>query len=708
MPKFRLIDLTRIPAAACGLDRRLSFLYASTPVVFLRNADARLRGMNGLEGEHRIPANREKAQEEMDAVLKAAMEATPVALQGEQPSTLQPSDDNVADAEKIANSSERLAEWKEKQRQIISRLEGRVAPGIINDLRIKVDEVEVGKPRDVASVRLHLAEVAKVLQQPRRKAPGEAQGGLTNDQIAEEKSRLRQKAEILKGVFPKQAADIARKIGRGKTPSDFRTIEEMIDESIAPASSQGSGAERDATLRSEENVILDLTKPPQSAGATPATPASNERIDPSKVVRMSSPESETERLDPSQIVRVDLNHPPELPPGVSLMTQREIQTNPELEKNFIHVIQRLDSQKGNTLYAKWVTEQILDEQDLRLLSYARRDFALRLHEGTKIAEKLNKADLEIGIRRDPALRDEVELNGVEKTLEVMKKQALALSMKLDPEEFARVTNAHTVLEEMRMTSSFRRWEDKIANFLQKSGKGWGYYQDQTKGLSTKAERIQTRRATEAEILEGRSRILNVLSIYRPTLLFRGFGTSAFNKADQIVRDATSGKWGEIKLANKERKLEEPMKSNLIREVDDQLGVITKFMRQTLNHDPEVRRAIQQSAALNEDIAPQKTGPETFKELRSAVQGVRSSPPSEQKVKQEWSEHLREIKDDWNSWSPQQRQRHRDNEWTPTSYPSRSMTPEGKERPKSFLGAILEAILNVLFDGNKKKLSLNNV
>ena len=145
----------------------------------------------------------------------------------------------------------------------------------------------------------------------------------------------------------------------------------------------------------------------------------------------------------------------------------------------------------------------------------------------------------------------------------------------------------------------------------------------------------------------------------------------------------------------------------VRLVNEQLSVITNFMRLTLSHDPEVRRALQESSGFNEDVRPQEAGPMTLRELRGEKERIISGAFSQAALQRAFDAHKRTVPN-YNGLSKEKQGKVRDM-WDPPSFSSSSgMTPEGKERRPSWLGRILEAIVNALMSKHKQNLSLDNV
>ncbi|OGG48569.1 hypothetical protein A2704_00505 [Candidatus Kaiserbacteria bacterium RIFCSPHIGHO2_01_FULL_54_36b] len=471
----------------------------------------------------------------------------------------------------------------------------------------------------------------------------------------------------------------------------------------APSKAEASRNKKEA-LRWATGGLLKEENEPEKSESEEMESEQDSSLDPSKIVRMER-EGGRERLDPSKIARLDFNNPPELPKGVKLLEQPEIQANPELERNFVRVVERLDSVHGNgkEVYRKWMNKEILSDADRQLLAYARRDFALRLHEGTILAGKLNMTDLEIGMRRNTALRDEVELYGREQTLKEMKKQSLVLAMKMDDADFQQVIGAYPILDKNRNTRTYKVWEWTVKKHLEITGQPWGYYKEKTKGISTKAERIKNRFILADEIAKDRGIVLGTLSKLAP------FGLSPLATARRKARGLAWRNRKDIRGATYERTAEELAEKPPVRLVNEQLSVITNFMRLTLSHDPEVRRALQDSAGFNEDVTPRETGPMTLRELRGERVRLESGALTEASVRGEWDAHRRSIKDKWNAKNPTDRKNYLNDSWEPSGLSSTHgiETPEG-ERRQSWLGQILTALAEMLFNRHKGKLSLDDV
>lgn len=319
-----------------------------------------------------------------------------------------------------------------------------------------------------------------------------------------------------------------------------------------------------------------------------------------RVAREAVKEDTGRRL--TDVAVPDWNALPPLLKGAKAMRQREIQANPEWEKNFLRVVERLDKERGGSIYARAVSEEVLDSKDLAFLAYARRDFANRLAIGETLQKRFEGnaglSDLELAKKRNETLRNEVELDSDESAMDLMKQQSIVLAMKMGDAEIGEVAAAYQILDKERNSTTYKVWERGVQDVLKKSGVPWEEYRDTFK-LDDKRGRIETRHEIEGRIAEGRSTLRNVLSWANPL-----FGRSRFSQADKLVR----------KAASLENFLQTPGSSP--QRVDQQLNVITRFMALTLSHDKEVRRAFQQTSMRNEEVAAIKTKPETFKEMRA--------------------------------------------------------------------------------------------
>lgn len=344
------------------------------------------------------------------------------------------------------------------------------------------------------------------------------------------------------------------------------------------------------------DFVEDLKRGPRPENAEPEKP--------NQVAR--PPEgSDGAANEEGQETAINWSKPPRLNDGVKALTQAEIQASPELERNFKRTIERLDPERAGALYLKWTSGEILDDPELAVLAYARNEFANRLDAGTKLATKLNKADVGTGRMRSLAFRNEVDMNGVDKTLAEMRKQTLILAMKMTDEELSRVVRAYETLDRDRSTSEYKQWETNVHSVAQKTGTRWDDYSEKISArVQSRSGRIELRHEAEKTIAKKYGAFRNVIAQFNPF-----FDTSRFSRADRVVQTADS-----VERALKEKPL--------LREINQQLAIITDFMKLTLNHDPEVRRALQQAAARNAAISVPNAGPGTFSEIQAAVPGER--------------------------------------------------------------------------------------
>jgi len=367
---------------------------------------------------------------------------------------------------------------------------------------------------------------------------------------------------------------------------------------------------------------------------------------------------------------------------VTELRQREIQADPALEKNFLRCVERLDPERGAAVYARAVTGEVLSSADLAFLAYARRDFSNRLDLGEELKSKITLSDIATAKRRNAALRNEVDLGTDEQALQLMQEQAVVLAMKMTSDELAQVTRAYDTLERARNTSKYVRWEKGVRDVLERSNVSWEEYKDVFR-FGTKGDRVETRREIQRRIDEGQTTLSSVFSWFNPFS-----GGSNFRKADRIARKALS----------LEQKLQKP---GTIQEADRQLDVITTFMKMTLSHDPEVRRAWQQTAMRDENVAAVETAPPTFKELRGINTRLRGNAElTPARIKEAYERDITARNERiggraFAEWTPQEKQS-RLRSWDIPETMTQGAMRQSSE-PREARGGLFSRILGLLFD-----------
>lgn len=271
------------------------------------------------------------------------------------------------------------------------------------------------------------------------------------------------------------------------------------------------------------------------------------------------------------------------------LRQEEIQKQPDLEKNFLLVVERLAGERGKETYGKWVKEEVLESQHTEFLAYARREFVNRLAMGESLQKRLSLSDLAVAKRRNQALRNEVDLRSDEAAMKVIKEQAMRLAMTLDGHEVRRYVGAYDILDTKRATHEYKKWEKDFQDFLARTGMSHEQY-DRLVQIESEQERSATRDALEQRMKKGQSTVRSVFSWALPS------------QGEKMLKRATSIEDRLIKPGH-------------VSDVDEQLRSVTDFMMLSLTHDPEVRRAFQQSAALAEEVKAPDTRPMTFREMR---------------------------------------------------------------------------------------------
>lgn len=389
---------------------------------------------------------------------------------------------------------------------------------------------------------------------------------------------------------------------------------------------------------------------------------------------------------------------PKLLKGAREFRQREIQADKELERSFLIVVNRLDPRQGAEIYHRLLEAEHgganLEGSDLAFLAYARAEFSNRLKIGETLQDKITASDLQIAKRRNEALRNEVDLDSDEVALGYMKQQAMVLAMKMSDVEAREIMQAYQILDRDRSTSRYKIWEHSTQSLLKRAGVGWEEYKDVFK-LEDKEARIATRHELEKRIAEGRSAIRNVLSWANPL-----FGRSRFSQADRMVQKAMS----------LEKALSKP--GTEVHRVDEQLGVITNFMQLSLTHDPEARRAFQQSAMRNEDLVAAETRPLTYGEMRTERKRVldqRTLSPQSIKTafEQEMNTKAEKIGDrPYANWTVDEKKARFDR-WAPaTGSPLDALRTSEMQKVerRGFFSSILSWLFSSLFDKHKQQVS----
>ena len=327
-----------------------------------------------------------------------------------------------------------------------------------------------------------------------------------------------------------------------------------------------------------------------------------------QVAREPRAEQEGESDRNSRLTDVaDWGNLPPLLQGAKALRQQEIQANPEWERNFLLVVERLDTERGASIYTRSVSGEVMDSNDLAFLKYARVEFANRLVIGESLQKRLEGprglADMELVKRRNEAFRNEVELSSDDsKTLGVIRDQAMILAMKMPSEGrddamgLNDIVHACGILDKNRNTWTYRRWEKGVQDVIKQSRVPWDKYKEVFK-FDDRRSRRESIQKVQQHVRQER----------------RGF-ERVFGFMDKYYTNETGA--SARRIVKKAERLEKQLhKPGRVKDVDEQLDAVTKFMYLTLTHDVEVRRAFQQSAMRNEEVAAVETRPATFKEMR---------------------------------------------------------------------------------------------
>lgn len=393
---------------------------------------------------------------------------------------------------------------------------------------------------------------------------------------------------------------------------------------------------------------------------------------------------------------VDFTKMPELVPGARIIRQQEIQANPEWERNFLLVVERLNKDKGALVYANAVSGGVMETKDLVFLEYARAEFANRLAAGEKLQKRLEGqaglSEMEIAKRRNQAFRVEANLaSDDKKTLEIIRNQAMVLAMKMSAKELNDIGNAFATLDAARDTRKFKKYEADVQKVLAESKIPFEKYKTEFKTDDREAYKKSVAGVRE-RILEGRGwlgRLVDHMN-YIPDNIFFGPQSRSEYRADKLVR----------KSAKLDAKLNKP---GTIQEANNALSKISGFLYLTLTHDVEVQRAFQQSAMGNEVIAPLETRPATFKEMRSQnAQLTGNTALSPQNLRQLFERdkvyaRSRDGSRGWAEMNQRERADWRDNTWN-----APEMTSARSREVDSHGGGIMAAIFALLFGAFLKK------
>jgi len=571
-----------------------------------------------------------------------------------------PTDEEIADAEEIANSPEKLAQWKTEELEVVRKLreQGRIDPRRLDDIQTKLNDIEPGKARDVASVRLHLDEIPGARRQLRRKAEKTPTDKLAAEEKRGEKTRLLQRNEELTRRFEKQGTRMVSRIKAARTNEDLAALREEIEESLRDNAGTGTQRPRDTDQELPADLsgldpkkFKDHTLPIGDPGGfgtpwetfythpdAPRNPDGTlKRFSKEEVARLTQPSgggvsggSTNERgsvlQDPSigKEKEFDWRNPDKHRyVGVELKGVREIMAN-ERDKNLFGetFITSLNNPDAKNILLRY-NNNTPKEGDMTFLTAAAKEFSLRVKYAQEAAALMKDKDVELLARRDPHFENLLGhegwgKEGLARATEIVHASIYYKAMQ-SPGGAEKLVNSLNQLGSDRNTFRFNRLENGWRNLSERSGIP---YRDVEKAFDMGspenwAHSRDTRERRHATKLFLEKRIHEKAGKFRKAIDWLSEMKIGWKETKVRVPSLGSSRALAIRLmAEADRLNYHRGPTAWVRErIDENLTYITEYLGPAIRK-PEVRSLMAKEALTNQNQKlPGRGGPQTFAETQ---------------------------------------------------------------------------------------------
>lgn len=293
--------------------------------------------------------------------------------------------------------------------------------------------------------------------------------------------------------------------------------------------------------------------------------------------------------------------------GLAPKSISELLADPRDDLAYSRLIESLDP-RGMEIKRKHLAGEPLTAEERRIMNYTRYEHARRMKQIDSIFRTVKTADLELAARRDEDFAATMAFRGPQRTLDVFKAQMLDLAMK-DKDMLDRLEAATDRISSLRTTRRYKHWDEKVRGLASQAGVGMQNYDATFAGLDqrgffmpgvTARPGYAERQASQQDIAE---RLRREHGRFR-AIVDKTLGISE-HKARTMMRKA-------VRLDMKTQKSLFSPTSWAVGQIDEDLGVLTGFLRHTITDNPEVIHMVEQEAIRNQNLSTDaERGPATF-------------------------------------------------------------------------------------------------
>jgi hypothetical protein len=256
----------------------------------------------------------------------------------------------------------------------------------------------------------------------------------------------------------------------------------------------------------------------------------------------------------------------------------------------------------------------------------------------------------------------------------------------EPERFHEFEVAHKALRNDQSTIRFKNWDKKTHALCDKLGikpQDFDAMFDLSRG-----NRAETRKRLQEWVRRD-------MGTFRKAVEFT-LGTVGLDKADRAMQKAD-------RLSTPAQRFWANPRSWVLDRVDENLGVITNFMSETISENPEVQHALEQEAFTSKNLAlAEDSGPKTRTEAGTEAARLNTREAVIKKYNDARGTATNDSGQSYNDWTPQERLYFRNN-WSPTA-----QTRESKA--SGFWASIVQAFVRAFWQKpeQRNKLPLDNI
>ena len=364
--------------------------------------------------------------------------------------------------------------------------------------------------------------------------------------------------------------------------------------------------------------------------------------------------------------------------GITPKPLREIlHGNPLDAQLFGELVMAIDPNRMG-LFERSITGGDLSLEERNFIKYAQFEYSKCFKLGETAGGSLSASDLDIFMRRNPEIQNNVLLNGVDQTLAGLREEMFHLAMR-DPERVISLNDAYKSLKNDRNTVRYQSWDQKVRALCERSKIRPQDYE----AMFNLDDRAGTKERLNEKVRED-------MNMFGKAVDWTT-GFVGLSNASRLLKAADS-------LNLQTQKTIASPTSWVLTRVNEQLDAVTRVMAYTITN-PAFQDMLTKRALTNENVGrPTDAGPQTIAQMRNS---------NSAQAREYTNENLRRWFDRdkanyrtfdgraWDQMRPEEKTDYRDNVWNPSEARSRG---EGL----GFWALLFSAFARTLFAQRKRE------